>query len=97
MPVSQLAKYVEGYDRTKKWEFTDYDHARLMEVSERLARRIVVKYGGRVEKDAAGKERFVIPEIAVKPSAFFDSAAPGPVPENERLTDAERARIHPGS
>ena len=95
--VRKLAKYVEGYDRTKKWEFTDYDHARLMEVSERLARRIVVKYGGRVEKDAAGKERFVIPEVAVKPSAFFDSAAPGPVPENERLTDAERARIHPGS
>ena len=91
--AKRLAKYAEGFDRTKKWEFTDYDPVRLMEVSERLARKLVVKYGGRIEKDAAGTERFVIPEVAVKPSVFFDSAAPGPVPANERLSDAERARI----
>ena len=91
--AKRLAKYAEGFDRTKKWEFTDYDSARLMEVSERLARKLVVKYGGRIERDAAGTERLVIPEVAVRPSAFFDSAAPGPVPANERLSDAERARI----
>ena len=89
----RLAKYVDGLDRTKKWEFTDYDYGRLMEVSERLARKLVVKYGGRIETGADGKERLLIPDFAVKPSAYFDSAAPGPVPANERLTDAERARI----
>ena len=91
--AKRLAKYAEGFDRTKKWEFTDYDYGRLMEVSERLARKLVVKYGGRIETGADGKERLLIPDSAVKPSAYFDSAAPGPVPANERLTDAERARI----
>ena len=91
--AKRLAKYVEGYDRKKKWEFTDYDHGRLLEVSERLVRKLVVKYGGRVEKDAAGKETLVIPETAVRPSVHYDSAKPGPEPEKAWLTNAERAQI----
>lgn len=91
--AKRLARYVEGLDRTRKWEFTNYDYGSLLEVSEKLARQFVVKSGGRVEKGVVGEERFVIPRTAIRPSAFFDSATPGPVPENERMSDAERARI----
>ena len=86
-------KYFVRLDRTKKWEFTDFTWDGLVAASDRLARQIVVKYGGRIEKDAAGAESFVLPVAAVRPSAFFDSARPGPVPPGERLTDAERANI----
>ena len=47
----------------------------------------------REEMDRAGAERFVLPVAAVRPSAFFDSARPGPVPSDDRLTDAERDQI----
>ena len=86
-------KYSSALDRTKKWEFTDYNWDGLVAASEKLVRAIVVRYGGRIEKDAAGAERFVIPEQTAKPSAFFSSAKPGPVPEDVRLTDAEAAEI----
>ena len=87
------AKYFAKLDRTKKWEFTDFTWDGLVAASDRLARQIVVKYGGRIEKDAAGAESFVLPVAAVRPSAFVDSARPGPVPPDERLTDVERANI----
>ena len=51
------------------------------------------KYGGRVEKDAAGRETLVIRAGEVKPTEFFDSMKPGPVPEDARLTDEEWAHI----
>lgn len=91
--AKRLDKYVEGYDRMKTWEFTEYNHTRLLGVCERLARRLVVKYGGRVERNGAGEECLVIPDVAVRPSAYFDSATPGPVPDDVHLTEAERAEI----
>ena len=86
-------RYFSKLDRTKKWEFTDFTWDELIAASDRLVRQIVVRYGGRIEKDAAGAERFVLPVAAVRPSAFFDSARPGPVPSDDRLTDAERDEI----
>ena len=91
--AKRLAKYAEGLDLGRKWEYTDYDWPGLMRASEKLARGFVVKYGGRIEKDAAGAERFVIPERDAKPSAFFDSKAPGPVPPDPEMTAAERERV----
>lgn len=86
-------KYLDGLDRAHKWEFTDYDWATLLSVCEDLVRKVVVKYGGKVERDESGREWLVLPESAVRPSKFYDSKAPGPVPEEVRLTDAEMARI----
>ena len=87
------AKYFAKLDRTKKWEFTDFTWDGLVAASDRLVRQIVVKYGGRIEKDASGIERFVLPVVRTRPSAFFDSSAPGPAPSDEKLTDGEREEI----
>ena len=86
-------KYFAALDRKRKWEFTDFTWDGLVDASDRLVRKIVVKYGGRIERDGAGTERFVLPEICPRPSPFFDSSRPGPVPENVRLTDDERREI----
>lgn len=91
--AKRLAQYVKGLDRIRKWEFTNYDYGRLLDVSEKLARQFVVKYGGRVEAGGDGVERFVIPKTAIKASAFFDSSSPGPAPENGWMSDIERAMI----
>ena len=86
-------KYSAKLDRTKKWSFTRFTWGGLITASDRLAREIVVKYGGRIEKDAEGRERFVLPVAEVRPSAFFDSSRPGPVPPDERMSMAERAEV----
>ena len=87
------AKYTSALSRTNTWEYTTYDWSKLMTVCEGLVRDIVVKYGGKVEKDAAGAETLVICANEVKPSAFADSLKPGPVPEDVRLTDEEQELV----
>jgi hypothetical protein len=52
----------------------------------------VAQQGGRVEKGADGKEWFVIPVKAAKPSALELSWAPGPV-ANSTFTEEELAKI----
>ena len=86
-------EYFSGLDRAKKWEFTDFTWDGLVAASDRLVRGVVVKYGGRIERDAAGVARFIVPVMAIRPSPFFDSAAPGPVPTEVELDDSERAQI----
>src|SRR5574344_309801 len=84
-------KYVSALDRTKTWEFTDYNYPKLLEKCEKLTRLMVVADGGRVEvRD--GRERFVIPAGNRPVAAFEDSRTPGPCGD-EKLTDAENARI----
>ena len=87
------ARYFSKLDRKKKWEFTDFTWDGLIAASDRLVRGIVVKYGGRIEKDASGVERFVLPAAEARPSPFCDSSKPGPVPADEKLTEAELAAI----
>jgi len=86
-------KFHSALDRTKKWEFTDFTWDGLVAASERVTRQLVIKYGGKIEKDASGAEVFTLPVRAVRPSVFFDSKKPGPIPAEVRLTPAERARI----
>ena len=91
--AKRLAKYMDGFDFKKKWQNTDYHYAKLLETCERLVRRIVVKYGGRVEKDADGVEWIVVPATATRPSAFVRSSDPAPFTGSDRLTDAEKRQI----
>ena len=94
MGFQKLApKYFLSLDQSKKWSFTDFTWEGLIAACDRLVREIVVKYGGRIEKTAAGGEQFVLPIAAIRPSAFYDSSFPGPEPENERLTKEECAVI----
>ena len=87
------AKYFSKLDRTKKWEFTDFTWDGLVAACDRLVRGIVVKYGGRMVKNDAGVESFVLPVAEARPSAFYDSSKPGPAPSDDKLTEAERKAI----
>lgn len=85
------AKYTEKLDHLLKFSYTAYDQRSLYAVCEKLARQVVVRNGGRVEKDAAGHERFVIPQRAPVPDAFIPSWKAGPIAQS-RFTEAEMAK-----
>jgi hypothetical protein len=80
-------KYTSALDRDTVFSHTEYSFARLLEVSEMLARDAVVRAGGKVSKDG-DKETFEIPIEKPTPSALEQSWEPGPI-ANSRYTDAE--------
>jgi hypothetical protein len=85
-------RYYKKLNEKGVFSYTAYTFPGLIEVSEKLARQAVVKAGGRLEKNAAGEEVFLIPIKATTPSRFEDLKHPGPVADS-RFTDAEMARI----
>lgn len=85
------SEFTAKFDRSEKWEYTDYDFDSLLAVCEKLTREIVIAEGGRIEKGAGG-EKFALPVKAVVPSAAVDSGNPGPGGD-ERLTEAEMSEI----
>lgn len=86
------AKYVEKLDGSLKFSYTSYNLPALFAVCEKLARQVVVRYGGRVEKGTDGAECFVIPVQTPVPDAFIPSWK-APAPTGARYTEAERAKI----
>ena len=86
-------RYASALSRTNKWEYTDYTWDGLVAACDELARKVVVKYGGKIVRDANGAEAFEIPVRAVKPSEFFDSRTPGPEPADAKLTPEEMKEI----
>ncbi len=89
-------RYAKELDETKVFSHTAYNFPRLLDCCEKLARQVVVKYGGRIEKDASGEEFFVIPVKPVKPSKLELSWAPGPIADS-RFTVEEMAKITAGN
>jgi hypothetical protein len=73
---------------------SDFTFPRLIDVCEQLARKIVLREGGRIEIDENGEEIFAIPVRAPQPSALVQSWEPGPV-ANSRYTDGELRLIVP--
>ena len=57
----------------------------------KLMRQIVVRNGGRIEKDASGKEWIVLPDKAPVPSPYVPSWQAGPI-ANSRFTETEMAQ-----
>ena len=86
-------KYHSALSKTNRWEFTDFDWNGLVASSEKLSREILLKYGGSVVKNSSGDEILSIPQQTVRPSAFFDSKAPGAAPAEDKLSEEERVRI----
>ena len=86
------ARFSEKLDETKKFSFTAYNMPGLIDVCEKLTRLIILREGGRIEKDASGAEVFVIPVKAPVPPKLELSWAPGPI-ANSLFTDEERAKI----
>jgi len=75
-----------------KFSHTPYDFPTLVRVCEDLARDAVVNCGGKIENDENGKEVFVIPQRAAKPSALEQSWDPGPA-TGSRFTQKEMTQI----
>ena len=84
-------KFVEKLDYGRKFSFTDYNLPGCFAASEKLARQVVVRNGGRIEKDAAGVERFVVPVKAPVPDPFVPSWN-APAPEGSRYSEEEMAK-----
>lgn len=84
-------RFVKELNRETKWDHTAYSFPRLVEVSEKLAREIVVKHGGRIERQG-GEEFFILPVTKPVPSKLELSWAPGPI-ANSHYTTKEMAQI----
>ena len=85
------AKYVEKLDYERKFSYTAYNLPGLFAVCEKLARQVVVRNGGRIEKGADGAERFVIPVKMPVPDPFVPSWN-APAPAGSRFTEGEMAK-----
>ncbi len=81
-------EYISGLEKDEKFSYTNYDFPSLIDVCLKLAREQVVAAGGRVEKNEAGEEVFVIPVLKPEPSELTKSWEPGPV-AGSRFTSEE--------
>jgi hypothetical protein len=88
-------RFTKELNQTTIFSHTAYSFPRLIAVCEKLAREVVVKQGGRVEK-LGDEEFFVLPVRAPQPSKLELSWAPGPI-ANSRFTPAEMAQIKVGN
>lgn len=84
-------RLTKDVNQTNIFSHTAYSFPRLIAVCEKLARQVVVKSGGRIEK-RSGEEFFVLPVRVPQPSKLELSWAPGPI-ANSRFTPAELAQI----
>ena len=106
--TAALKEYTSALDMEARYATTEYTFDKLLKVCEKLAREFVVDQGGSIEKDASGKEWFVIPVKKSVPSKLVQSYAPEP-PTGNRFTKEELAqmaffslapafeKIHPGN
>ncbi len=74
-----------------KFSYTDYTLPELYAVCEKLARQMVVKHGGRIERER-GEEVFVIPVRKPVPSKLEQCWEPGPAADS-KFTPEERKAI----
>ncbi|MDP6524320.1 MAG: ADP-ribosylglycohydrolase family protein [Kiritimatiellia bacterium] len=85
-------KFTSALDMKGKFSHTRYDFPGLVEVSKKLVRQAVVRCGGSVKKDKAGKEMLIIPVKKVVPSELIQTSNPGPI-ANSKFTEEEMAMI----
>ena len=79
-----------------KFSYSTYDLPKVYEVCESLARRLVLRHGGRIEKDAGGQEVFVIPRQTPHPGKLEQCWEPGPA-AGSRFTPEEMAKVKPSA
>jgi hypothetical protein len=89
-------RFTSALNEEGKFSHTPYSFPKLVSVCEMLVRHVVLKEGGRIEKDADGREAFVIPVQEVKPSKLEQCWEAGPV-ANSRFTEGEMRMISPSS
>jgi len=87
-----IKEYTSALDMEERFNASEYTFDKLMTVCEKLAREFVVDQGGSIEKDASGKEWFVIPVKKPVPSKLVQSYDPEP-PTGNRFTKEEMAQM----
>ena len=95
IPYSKLPeRYTKSLDQDRRFQGTSMTPRRLFAATEKMARQAVVKAGGRVTRDAAGREVFMIPVQTPRPGKLQQCWNPGTV-ANSLFTAAEKAQIKP--
>ena len=77
----------------RKFTHTPYDLDNLIRVCQQLARKSVVRQGGRIERDGKGKEVLLIPVQKPRTSRFVQSWDPEPA-ANSRFTQDQIDRFY---
>lgn len=93
LPYSKLPqRYTAHLDLTRTFEGSSMSPEKLFAATEKLARAAVARLGGRIEKDAAGNEVFVIPVRAPRPLPLEQCWDPKPS-AGSKYTDDEMKQI----
>jgi hypothetical protein len=85
-------KFKSALNPEGKFSHTPYNFPTLIKVCEKLVRESVIRAAGRIEKDASGREVFVIPVQRPRPTKLEQCWEPGPI-ANSRFTEQEMAKI----
>ena len=85
-------EFVSALDGNRTFSYSEYRLEDVLRVCEKLMRENVTRGGGRVERDAAGKEWIVVPVVQPVPDAFRPNWNPPPL-AGSRYSAAERAQI----
>ena len=85
-------KFTVALDREGRFSHTPYSFPRLVAVCERLARQVVLKEGGRIEKNEQSADVFAVPVQEPKPTPLEQCWEAGPV-ANSRFTGGEMRMI----
>lgn len=89
------ARFTSELKESEIFSHTAYDFPTLLAVSEKLARQVVKRAGGKIMKER-GEEFLLIPIRAPQPSKLELSWSPGPA-ANSRFTSREMASITAGN
>jgi hypothetical protein len=98
MGFSKLEKRFTSIDERRVFSQTEYPLlfeyklSDVVDLTEKIARQVIERAGGRIEKDEKGDEVFVIPIQEPKPGELQDSKNPGPI-ANSRFSEEELAEI----
>ena len=85
-------RFTSALDEKPKFSHTEYNFPTLIEVCRKLAVQAVTRCGGRIEKDDAGQEVFVIPVQEPRPPKLEQCWEAGP-PADSKFTPEEMAQI----
>ena len=85
-------KFTSALDPNGKFSHSPYTFPKMIEVSAQLVRKAVKRQGGRIEKDADGKDVFVIAVEKPKPGKLEQCWAPGPI-ASSKFTEDEMKKI----
>jgi len=85
-------RFTSAVDQNGVFSHTEYNFPKLIAACEKVTREVVIRAGGRIEKNAGGEEVFVIPVRPAKPGKVEQCWEPGPIAES-RFASEEMAKI----